>query len=76
MLPHRLHLLLYFFSIQYIYLKRQTKCELQRQKIAKPCLHLLKMTLSVLETSLAMKKSHETLASGISAKNWRHQLVT
>ena len=41
MLAHRLHLLLYFFSIKYIYLKRQTKCELQRQKVAKPCLHLL-----------------------------------
>ena len=28
------------------------------------------MTLSVLETSLPMQRSHDTLASGISAKNW------
>ena len=32
--------------------------------------HAKCMTLSILETSLPRQRSHDTLASGISAKNW------
>ena len=42
-----------------------------------PCFtkHAKCMTLSVLETSLSLKRSHDTLASGISAKNWCLEVI-